>query len=396
MADTHTSVLSSAASAEALPSARVFCLGMGWFPHQPGGLDRYTYELVRQLADRHAVTLGGVDLPAESGLSALALVNLTSSDRALGQRLWEIRQRARHLDLGQVDAVNLHFALYSWPLLRSLPRGIPVTFNFHGPWALESQREGAGRLSVAFKQWVEQRVYDRCDRFIVLSKAFGTVLHQSYGIPWERIHIIPGGVDTQRFNTTLSRQAARARLGWPGDRFILFTPRRLVQRMGIGPLLEALVTVRQQLPEVWLAIAGKGPLRDQLEHQAAELGLADCVRFLGFVPDDDLPVAYQAADLTVIPSQALEGFGLVLLESLACGTPAVCTPVGGMPEVLLPFSPALVLESGEAGAIAQRLIDLGQQTIPLPSRESCRAYAEGFAWGAIGHRVAQVLLGQQS
>lgn len=394
MVDTPTPIPSStAADSFPLPGAKVFCLGMSWFPQQPGGLDRYVYELVRQLSNDCAVTLGGVNLPDESGQTSLSLVNLTEGDRPLAQRLWDIRQRANSLDLGQFDAVNLHFALYSLPLLRSLPRHIPVTFNFHGPWALESQREGAGRLSVALKRWVEQRVYDRCDRFIVLSKAFGTVLHQTYDIPWERIHIIPGGVDIQRFQTNLSRAEARTYLSWPSDRFILFTPRRLVQRMGIGPLLSALAQVRQQVPEVWLAIAGKGPLRETLEHQAAELGLADCVRFLGFVPDDDLPVAYQAADLTIIPSQSLEGFGLVLLESLACGTPAVCTPVGGMPEVLLPFSPELVFASGEVGAIAKRLIEFAQQTTPLPSREDCRAYAEGFAWGNIAPQVASVLLG---
>ncbi|HZG40835.1 MAG TPA: glycosyltransferase family 4 protein [Nodosilinea sp.] len=372
---------------------KIAVIGNNWFPTQPGGLDRYVYELVHGLVSLdYGVDLYGLGLPAQSTVPALNLHNLASHDQGLVQRLSSAYGRSRGLGQGELQAVNLHFALYSFAALPHLPHGVPVTCNFHGPWALESQQEGAGRLSVAFKQWVEQRVYSRCDRFIVLSKAFGTVLHQHYGIPWERIHIIPGGVDTTRFQNNLARDAARTHLGWPSDRFVLFTPRRLVQRMGIGPLLSALVQVRQQVPEVWLAIAGKGPLRAALARQATELGLDDCVRFLGFVPDDDLPVAYQAADLTVIPSQALEGFGLVLLESLACGTPAVCTPVGGMPEVLLPFNPDLVFTSGGEGAIAQRLLDFGQRKMPLPSRDDCRAYAEGFAWGAIASQVSKILL----
>lgn len=375
--------------------SNIAVVGNHWFPTQPGGLDRYVYELAYGLAaQNHAVHLYGLGLPAQSPYSQLVLHDLANPDQRLGPRLSSAYVRSRPLTQGHFQAVNLHFALSALPCLPHLPRGVPVTGHFHGPWALESQREGGSRLSVAFKRWVEQRVYDRCDRFIVLSQAFGTVLHESYNIPWERIHVIPGGVDTQRFAITRSRPQARQRLGWPSDRLILFTPRRLVQRMGIGPLLETLVQVRQRVPEVWLAIAGKGPLRDTLEHQATELGLGDCVRFLGFVPDDDLPVAYQAADLTVIPSQTLEGFGLVLLESLACGTPAVCTPVGGMPEVLLPFCPELVFESGQVGAIAQRLMDFGQGKMSLPSRDDCRAYAKGFAWGAIAPRVAQVLLPQ--
>ncbi len=79
--------------------------------------------------------------------------------------------------------------------------------------------------------------------------------------------------------------------------------------------------------------------------QAKELGLEDNVKFLGFLPDEELPVAYQAADLTVMPSQSFEGFGLAILESLACGTPVVCTPVGGMPEILQGFSPQLITDS---------------------------------------------------
>jgi glycosyltransferase involved in cell wall biosynthesis len=373
---------------------KVAIVGNNWFPDRPGGLDRYVYELAHTLtATNHRVNLFGLGLPDQSSVPGLHLTSLTQAELGLGQRLYDTYRHSRPLKLDGFDAINIHFALYGLATLPHLPRDVPVTCNFHGPWALESQQEGAGRWSVTFKRWVEQRVYDRCDRFIVLSKAFGTVLHDVYGIPWERIHIIPGGVDVERFKPTLSRAEARAQLGWPSDRFILFTPRRMVHRMGIGPLLSALAQVRQQVPEVWLAIAGKGPLRNDLEHQAAELGLGDCVQFLGFVPDDTLPLAYQAADLTVIPSQSLEGFGLVLLESLACGTPAACTPVGGMPEAIQPFAPELIFESGEVSAIARHLIDLGQGAIPLPSREACRAYAvEGFSWGAIAGQVSNILL----
>ncbi|MFQ3629796.1 MAG: glycosyltransferase, partial [Cyanobacteriota bacterium] len=154
-----------------------------------------------------------------------------------------------------------------------------------------------------------------------------------------------------------------------------------------------LVWVKAAIPDVWLAIAGKGPLRQGLEQQAAELGLQNHVQFLGFLPEADLPLAYQAADLTVMPSLSLEGFGLVLLESLASGTPALCTPVGGMPEVLLPFCPDLVTDSTEPRAIAQRLTELLRGERPLPSRDACRQYAVNqFDWQIIAPQVRQVLL----
>jgi glycosyltransferase involved in cell wall biosynthesis len=291
------------------------------------------------------------------------------------------------------NAINLHFALYSLPLLNQLPKDIPITFTFHGPWAMESKQEGFNRCNTAFKHWVEHQVYQRCDRFIVLSKAFGQILHEMHRVPWEQIHVIPGGVDTTRFQANLSRQAAREQLGFPHDRTILFTPRRLAQRMGIDHLLTAMVEVKRQVPDVWLAIAGKGKLKTQLQQQIDELELSEHVKLLGFLPEEQLPIAYQAADLTVVPSQSLEGFGLILLESLASGTPVLCTPVGGMPEVITPFCSALVTETADADAIATRLIDVLTGTLELPSRSGCREYAcQNFDWQAIAPKVRQVIL----
>jgi glycosyltransferase involved in cell wall biosynthesis len=378
----------------AATAANILCVGLGWFPKTPGGLDRYVYELTHQLASgQDRVELCGVGLPETQPNSTMKITNLAEPDNRLWERLWLIRSNFLRRKASQPDAINLHFALYSLPLLQILPPGVPITFSFHGPWALESKQEGAGKLSVFLKHWVEQRVYDRCDRFIVLSKAFGTILHQEYQVPWSKIHIIPGGVDLSRFQPNLSRQEARTQLNWPQDRPILFTPRRLVHRVGLDKLLMAIATIKPKIPDVWLAIAGKGPLKPDLERQATELGLNDHVTFLGFLPDDQLPGAYQAADLTIMPSQSLEGFGLVLLESLACGTPTLCTPVGGMPEILEPFSPDLITSSTEATAIAERLEELLTGKVSMPSREACREYAAThFDWQKIAQQVRQVLL----
>ncbi|MBD0337443.1 MAG: glycosyltransferase family 4 protein, partial [Cyanobacteria bacterium Co-bin13] len=286
----------SSIAANAEPNIAV--VGNYWFPTFPGGLDRYVYELIQGLTQEQAqVTLFGIDLPAESPDPALTLVNLARRDASLPLRLWSASQRFGAVRSRSFDALNLHFALYGLPLLPHLPRDLPVTCTFHGPWAFESVQEGSGQLNVLLKKWVEQLAYRRCDRFIVLSKAFGEILHQEFGVAWENINVIPGGVDTHRFSISLTRQQAREQLSWPQNRFVLFTPRRLVQRMGLGPLIDAIAPLTARGHELWLAIAGKGPLRDRLEEQVRELNLQDQVKFLGFLPDDDLPVAYQAADL---------------------------------------------------------------------------------------------------
>ncbi|MBW4664646.1 MAG: glycosyltransferase family 4 protein [Chroococcus sp. CMT-3BRIN-NPC107] len=378
-------------------TANILCLGLGWFPTKPGGLERYVYELVRCLAvDRDKVELCGVGLPETPADSSVELINLAEPEDRIWQRIGLIRanfQKFIREKKTKPDAINLHFALYSLPILQFLPPEVPITFSFHGPWSLESEKEGSNKLSVLVKYWLEQIVYQRCDRFIVLSKAFGTILHERHRIPWSKIHVIPGGVDPTQFQISLSRTQAREQLGWQTDRFILFTPRRLVQRMGIDVLLNAIAAVKLQYPQVWLAIAGKGPQQVYLEQQVLELGLENHVKFLGYLPDNQLDVAYQAADLTIMPSQSFEGFGLVLLESLACGTPVLCTPIGGMPEVLTSFSPELITTSADAEAIATCLKSVLSKNISLRTRESCQEYAStNFNWTKITSQVRQVLL----
>lgn len=369
-------------------------IGNNWFPDRPGGLDRYVYELTSALGELDTrISLFGLGLPQDSGHSHIRLTNLADPDFSLRRRLFSAYRSAQPLASADMDAINIHFALTGLAALPHLPKHVPVTCTFHGPWAIESRAEGDSTISVWCKQQMEALVYGRCDRFIVLSKAFGEILHREYGIPWEKIYIIPGGVDIQQFQNNLSRQQARETIHWPQDRFILFTPRRLVHRMGLSQLLSALAQIKPHHPEVWLAIAGKGPLREALEQQVTNLGLSDQVKFLGFLPDEQLPIAYQAADLTLMPSQSLEGFGLVLLESLASGTPTLCTPVGGMPEVITNFSPNLITASTTDQAIAGTLTDILTGRIALPDREACRDYAaNNFNWVAIAQRVKTTLL----
>ena len=378
-----------------LTPAHILTLGSGWFPTNPGGLERYVYELIYQLsANQDIVELCGVGLPKDEDNSPIRLTNLASPDSKIWQRFLSIRKNFQKTRISKPDAINLHFALYSFPILDILPKGIPITFNFHGPWASESKQEVVrDKLSIFLKRrLIEQTTYNRCDRFIVLSKAFGNILHQEYQIPWDKIHIIPGGVNIEKFQPSLSPQAARQQLNWP-DRPILFTSRRLVHRVGLDKLLQAISIIKPKVPDIWLAIAGRGHLQGTLEQQAQELGLENNVKFLGFLPDEQLPLAYQAANLTVMPSQSFEGFGLAITESLACGTPVLCTPIGGMPEILNPFSPELITTSTAATAIAEKLEQILLGEIPTPSREDCRQYAvTNFDWQKIAQQVRQVIL----
>lgn len=376
-------------------SASILTIGTGWFPKNPGGLERYVYELTHKLAlNNDQVELCGVGLPDQENLP-IKLNNLASPDSKIGNRLWSVRRNFQKTRLEKPDAINLHFALYSFPILDLLPKDVPITFNFHGPWACETQEEVIKKnLSLWLKkEIIEKNTYERCDRFIVLSQAFGKILHEQYQIPWKKIYLVPGGVNIEQFNNNLSRSEARNQLNWPTDRKILFTSRRLVHRVGVDKLLTAIANIKPTVPDIWLAIAGRGHIQNLLEQQVKELGLENHVKFLGFLPDQDLPIAYQAADLTVMPSQSFEGFGLAIVESLASGTPVLCTPVGGMPEILYRFTPELITDSIKTESITDKLLQIILEKVPLPTREECRNYAvKNYDWNHISQLVRRVLL----
>ena len=100
-------------------------------------------------------------------------------------------------------------------------------------------------------------------------------------------------------------------------------------------------------------------------------------------------MAYTAADFSIVPSQALEGFGLITLESLACGCPVLVTPVGGLPEVVQNLDPTLILRGTSREALAEG-IHRGLSE-PLPSAVLCREYVEkNFSWPQITRRVLEI------
>ncbi len=367
-------------------------LGMHWFPERPGGLDRVYYELSRAFPEA-GVEFGGLVAGSErcNVETEGKIEGFAPADASMLQRCLKLRRKfAERVTKSKPDLIVSHFALYTLPILDKLGK-LPFVVHFHGPWADEGAVEGNTGFRHQLKRWVEQRVYRRASHIIVLSDAFADVLKSRYDYPRQRIHVIPGGIDVQHFAVAATRNEARARLNWPQGRPTLVAVRRLVPRMGLENLISAIEIVRRDIPDIMVMIAGRGVLQAELTAQIEALGLADNVSLLGFVSDDDLPYAYRAADLSVVPTVALEGFGLIAAESLAAGTPCLVSPVGGLPEVVAGLSSNLVLASPAAEDIAQAITAALRGDLVLPDAASCRAYAAAaFDWNIIAARIAEV------
>lgn len=367
-------------------------IGMGWFPEQAGGLNRVYYDCVNYLPSAGIHIQGLVAGSTEVAQSSQHQIQAFAPRETPLLNRWQQARKTLKTLLAEdnYDLIVSHFALYTFPLLDQL-QGRPVAMHFQGPWALEGKVEGSGSLATQAKWLLEWSTYRNVRQFIVLSDAFRNTLHKTYHIPLERIHIVPPGVDTTRFDTSTSRTEARDRLGWPQDRPILLAVRRLARRMGLENLIAAIDIVRQKYPEVLLLVAGKGALKEELEQQIESLQLAQNVKLLGFVSDSDLALAYRAASFSVVPTVALEGFGLIVIESLANGTPVMGTPVDSIPEILNPFCPDLVFEGSRPEQLAQGILETLSGQRQLPTEAACQNYvAENYTWPVIAKRIKQV------
>ena len=177
----------------------------------------------------------------------------------------------------------------------------------------------------------------------------------THGIAPKDITVVPGAADPAKFYPAHDRNEVRREIKLPESRTLLFTVRNLVPRMGLEYLLEAMTMLGEEQQNLLLLIGGEGQLRPRLEELIRSMGLQDSVQLLGFVPEDQLAKYYQASDLVVLPTLQLEGFGLVTVEALACGTPVVGTPVGAIPEVLSTVDPLLVTEGTDGVSLAKTL-----------------------------------------
>jgi glycosyltransferase involved in cell wall biosynthesis len=155
--------------------------------------------------------------------------------------------------------------------------------------------------------------------------------------------------------------------------------------MGLENLIQAVASLRDRLPQLRLIIVGIGELESDLKALVNGLGVTNRVFFAGKVSEMDLPSYYQAADLFVLPTRALEGFGMVTLEALASGTPVLGTPVGGTVEILNRLNPDLLFADASPEAMAAKIGDFATSGKLTPRlRQACRDYAlKHYSWDAV-------------
>jgi glycosyltransferase involved in cell wall biosynthesis len=232
----------------------------------------------------------------------------------------------------------------------------------------------------------------RLDHVLTVSGSSRDDIVRFLHVPPERVTVTPLGVDHGRFRPLPAREAARiaARHGVAGP-YILYVSR--IEHPGknhVG-LIRAfsIVKRRSRIPHVLALVGPEWTRADEVRAEAARSPCASDIRFLSAVPGDDLPGLYAGADLFVMPS-LFEGFGLPVLESMACGVPVACSNVSSMPEVAgdagVPFDPR---DDASIADAMERVLSDRKLRADLARRSIERA--AGFTWERTARMTLDVL-----
>lgn len=232
---------------------------------------------------------------------------------------------------------------------------------------------------------------------VVANSSHTAELALAAGVARERLSVIFPGVEVAAPAPDDAVQRLAARFGLAGHPLLLFVG-RLVERKGVVEFVaQALPRVRAACPEARLLVVGaepglgalaSGPYRERILAAARTAGVEQAVVLAGELSDDEARAAYAAADVLVFPALArpgdVEGFGMVIVEAAAQGTPSVAFALGGIPDALSPHNGTLVAP-GDYAAIADAAIGALQGR--LPDSAQCRAHAQVYRWERYGTRV---------
>ena len=364
---------------------RILHTPVRFYPYT-GGVENYVLELGRRLTDRgHEVAVMCADEPHASELSVegvsvrrlgyLGKVANTNVTPMLPLRLLRERFDILHTHLPTPWSAD-------WSAIVSWMRKKPLVLTYHNDIVGSGFADRIARL---YNRTALGLVLRRAERIIVTRQEY--LDHSPHLAPYEdKVEVIPVGVDTERFTPAKAADDDGPTI------FFLAILDDFHHYKGLDVLLEAMKLVQGELPGARLVVGGSGSLLEHYRDRARALGVED-VEFAGFIPDDELPDVYRRASVFVLPSLSAdqEGFGIVALEALACGTPVITTDVVGIAPELEREDAGAVVRPGRAEELARAIIELLQDEARRTEMgRAGRLLAERYGWDAIAGRIEQL------
>lgn len=301
--------------------------------------------------------------------------------RRLGDNFFKAALNVIEREKLEFDLIHAHFA---WPsgytgLLLKRKFNVPLVITAHGFDVYDVPFRDSG-----YREKVLTTLTD-ADHVITVSRSNMEILIKNLGLSSDKLSLIPNGFDGELFKL-MPKHEARKELGLPLNRKIILTVGALIPVKGHEYLIKAAKDVIAMRRDVLFVIVGSGPLRKKLEKLVDSLGLQNYFYFAGGRPHDEIPLWMNAADLFVL-SSLRESFGVVVLEALAVGTPAVATINGGSENIIISEDYGFLCPSKHPKYLTEKiLIALEKEW----NREKIREYAQQFTWNFVTKRILKV------
>lgn len=290
---------------------------------------------------------------------------------------------ARLARTGRFDALHAF-----WPIPHGLLgmagrrlSGVPLVSTFFGVELTWLRRQ------FPFLAPIARQIIRRSDAVTVISSHTAREVRRL--VPEARVRTIPFGAAVSSGPRDDGPPSAIETIPVARPFNLLFIG-RLVERKGVTFLLRAVATIRDRGGDVRLRVVGDGPLREPLQREARDLGIAEAVAFTGFIPSDDLAGALDDCDVFVLPAIQdrkgdVEGLGVVLIEALMRDRPVIASDSGGISDIVIDGESGLLVPPGDVGALAsaiERLRDDHRLRTALTIRGRIHA-EERFSWERI-------------
>lgn len=399
------------------PSKNLTILSLQYhcYPDEVGGAWGLTYEVNKRLVERghmvyqitckssktqpSAEVIDGIQYKRASLQESKSFVSLWNAIRK------QVKTILRH---EPIHLIHIHNPLIGFIalLLPGLWK-VPKIYHFHSSWFDEERINAVGIHQVPFGlkfrleiiRIMEWMCYKFSGTILFLSEYSKDRFKKYYSLSKPNLQIIPGGVDLKEFHPLgpgENQDEIRERLNLKKKVPLILTVRRLEERMGLENLILAVEILVNKNPEkpFQLAIVGKGSLQQRLEKLISEKNLSGTVSLSGLVPRETLPLYFRSADLFVLPTTAIEGFGLVTAESFASGLPVMGTPVGATKELLSMIDDGLIFKGTSPEALAKGLEHfLANPDYYFQLKSKCRDAAErNYSWESVTDQIEEMFI----
>lgn len=366
-----------------------------FFLDQPGGMGRVAWDCAREFSragyESHMLCIA-TDDSLEGKTRTIDGVNVLTISRPQAHPLNPFRGErviaAVERSVAQIareacpSVVHAHSVFMGIAGLRAIGGRAPLLFTVHSPVACEqqvnwSQQGLLGRLKsfagLPYLRSLERRVLRDAAVRHCLSRYTTQLLQKQHGNDYGAT-IIPHWTD-DRWRRTRSKAEARRLAGLPADGPIFLSVRQLRYRYGLDTAIRAMGVANPDRGT--FVLAGGGPDEAALRSLAARQPNAERILLKGRVSDDTLRMLYEAADAFILPTRALECFGLIILEAYGYGMPVLATDVAAIPELVGQVSPELLVPPDDVDAMASAMQSVATAAIPLPTPELLEAFAHG-------------------